>query len=278
MLGQQILRKLSYVPIVRKAVIAIGLRSVAQRVYERRFAPADGVLRLAYGGCEGQFATPSIRELRALELFAKGDDEEFRHVLRMVHEDEVFFDIGAQYGVYSYLIGNSLGASVRVVAFEPFPRDFALLQRNTELNKSANVLCVNAALSDFDGEVSMSSSDDAGEICPRIGEKTVGSQSVAAARGDALIAAGKVPFPNVIKLDVEGHELAVIRGMAETLGDPRCHSIYCEIHDSMLPPGDDPETLIAFLRDKGFNSIKEIPGINHCLFAEKVPTPPRLIN
>ena len=168
----------------------------------------------------------------------------------MIHGGEVFFDIGAQYGAYAYLVSNRVGTTVRVVAFEPFPRDYALLKKNAELNPGANVQCINVALSDRDGEVAMSYSDGSAEFCPRIGASNAASQNVMAVRGDALISAGKVPFPNVIKLDVEGHEMAVLRGISETLGDPRCHSIYCEIHDLLLPPGDDPRRLSLFSEAK----------------------------
>jgi FkbM family methyltransferase len=265
----QLVRKLSYVPAVRKLVIAVGLRSTAQKVYHQHYAPAGGIFDLSYGGSQAKFSTPSIKELRALEIFSSGGDKEFRQLVSMIHKDEVFFDIGAQYGVYALLVSNACGPAARVVAFEPFPAGFALLQKNTELNHAANVQCLNVALSDSDGEVGMCSADGSGEFCPRIGGAGATSCSVMAVRADRLIAEGAVPFPNVIKLDVEGHEFAVLRGMSEALGDPRCHSIYCEIHDSLLPPGDSPAGLIAFLQSKGFTAITDEPGPNHYLFAEK---------
>jgi FkbM family methyltransferase len=267
----EIVRRFSYIPAVRRLVIAAGLRDKAQKMYHQRFAPAGGILALSYGGSQARFFTPTIRELRGLEFFSSGGVEEFQRLVHMVHDGEVFFDVGAQYGAYAYLVSNAVGTTVRVIAFEPFPRDYALLKKNAELNPMACVQCINAALSDRDGEVAMSSSEGETEFCPRIGASTPNSQNVVAVRGDALISAGKVPFPNVIKLDVEGHEMAVLRGMVETLGDPRCHSIYCEIHDALLPAGDDPAALIAFLRSKGFNSISESPRPNHYIFAEKVP-------
>lgn len=274
----EFVRKLSYVPAVRSLVRATGLRGVAQKMYHQRFASQNGVLSLAYGGSQAKFSTPTIRELRGLEIFSSGGVKEFKQLLQMIRPGEIFFDIGAQYGAYAYLIANAVGPTVRVIAFEPFPRDFALLDRNAALNPEANVQCINAALSDSDGEVAMSHSDGADEFCPRIGAATENSQKVMAVRADALVAAGKVPCPNVIKLDVEGHEMAVLRGMTETLNDPRCRSIYCEIHDALLPPGDDPATLIAFLRGKGFASISESPRPNHYIFAEKPKADSNLVH
>jgi FkbM family methyltransferase len=262
-------RRLSYVPAVRNLVGATGLREVAQKMYHHRFGPTQGVLPLDYGGASARFATPTIRELRGLELFSSGGDTEFKRLIGMISPGDVFFDVGAQYGVYAYLISNAVGPSVKVVAFEPFPRDFVLLERNAALNAEANVQCVNAALSDCEARLSMSASDGMQEICPRVGVWTADSQQVPAHCGDALIAAGTVPFPNVLKLDVEGHEMAVLRGLSNTLADDRCHSIYCEIHDALLPAGEDAATLIALLREKGFVSIEDCPGPNHYVFAAK---------
>jgi FkbM family methyltransferase len=266
----QLIRKLSFVPAVRSLVITTGLRGVAQKLYHRQFGPPGGVLPLCFAGADARFYTPTVRELRGLEFFSSGGVVEFKRLVSMLRQGDTFFDIGAQYGAYAYLVSNAVGRSVSVVAFEPFPRDYALLKRNGELNQLANVRCVQAALSDHNGDVSMTFADETGEFCPRVGVATSNSEKVKAVRGDALIATGKVPFPNVLKIDVEGHELAVLRGMSETLADPRCHGIYCEIHDSLLPAGDTTIALIALLKDKGFNRIYEWPGPNHYIFAEKV--------
>ena len=51
---------------------------------------------------------------------------------------------------------------------------------------------------------------------------------VAAVEGDALIASGCTPSPNIIKLDVEGHEAAVLRGLRQTLSGPACRMVVFE--------------------------------------------------
>jgi FkbM family methyltransferase len=263
------LRKLSYSPNVRRVVRAAGLRPVAQKLYNRNALPADRILHLSYAGCQAKFLCPSVSEVRGLELFSSGPEKEFRRLFGFLQPGEVFFDIGAQYGVYGLLIANALASKVRVVAFEPFPSEYALLAANIELNNASNVQAVNAALSDRDGPVAMSNFDDKGACCPRIGAPVAGSRTIHAIRGDKLISTGNVPFPNVLKLDVEGHELAVLRGLSDALSDPRCHSLYCEIHDALLP-GEDSNAVLLFIKSKGFNVISETPGFNHQVFAQKV--------
>jgi FkbM family methyltransferase len=262
-----LVRRLSYVPAVRHLVGATGLRGVAQKIYKQSFGSADGVLPLSFGGSHAKFATPTIRELRGIQYFAIGEDGDFRQLVGMIAPGDVFFDIGAQYGAYAYLISNAL-PSVKVVAFEPFPRDYVFLKQNAGLNPQSHVQCINAALSDFDGEVWMTAVTGDAECCPKIVTSKDG-QRVPAMRGDTLIASGELPFPNVLKLDVEGHEMAVLRGLDKALADPRLHSIYCEIHDDLLPQGETAAALIAYLESKGFHSIVECPAPNHYVFAEK---------
>jgi hypothetical protein len=64
--------------------------------------------------------------------------------------------------------------------------------------------------------------------------------------GDALIASGQVPAPTLIKLDVEGHEAAVLRGLSAALADPRCKLVVFEDHVT-----EDSEVK-RFLRTHGF--------------------------
>ena len=69
---------------------------------------------------------------------------------------------------------------------------------------------------------------------------------VATARGDDLIAAGVVPTPHVVKLDVEGHEASVLRGMGDALRHPACLRIVFE------DAPDDQSEVKLLLRAAGF--------------------------
>jgi hypothetical protein len=64
---------------------------------------------------------------------------------------------------------------------------------------------------------------------------------------DDLVAAGRVPPPDVVKIDVEGAELAVLAGMRETLARHR-PAIICELHDTHAP-------FVAFMAQCGYRLI-----------------------
>jgi hypothetical protein len=67
--------------------------------------------------------------------------------------------------------------------------------------------------------------------------KFAGTCFVATVRGDDLISEGFVPAPASIKLDVEGHEFSVLRGLEKTLRSPACRCIVFEERVDLLEPG-----------------------------------------
>ena len=73
--------------------------------------------------------------------------------------------------------------------------------------------------------------------------------------GDQLINENKLPTPNIVKIDVEGFEYNVMRGMKDSLASPECKLVCCEVHTQMLPDGASVEKIIDLLKSFGFNSI-----------------------
>jgi FkbM family methyltransferase len=142
-------------------------------------------------------------------------------LLQDVDDDSVFWDIGAYHGHYSVLASH-LGASV--TAFEPDSENRQRLQENTrEINPAATPTIVPKALSRENAVIEDFGSDTAGSEA--IGG---GSQRVETRRGDDLDGYGQ---PTHVKIDVEGHELAVLDGLVETLrGVDR---IVIEVHDDV---------------------------------------------
>jgi FkbM family methyltransferase len=131
----------------------------------------------------------------------------------MVSEGFTVFDVGAHVGFYTLLASTAVGAEGQVVAFEPVPRNLSYLRRHLQLNHIENVTVVEAAVSDTPGIAQFDQGQDShvGHISSQ------GALQVRAVTLDALIATGEVPRPDCIKVDVEGAELAVLRGAEGTL-------------------------------------------------------------
>jgi FkbM family methyltransferase len=136
-----------------------------------------------------------------------------RKVIELVRPGMVCWDVGAHVGFCTLLFAELVGPLGRVFAFEPLPRNVDLLRRHVEMNGYRNVRIFPCGLADFDGEASFDPGPN-----PSMGRiATGGPLRVPRARADTLLAAGEVEPPDVIKIDVEGEEAALLQGARRTI-------------------------------------------------------------
>jgi FkbM family methyltransferase len=156
-------------------------------------------------------------------------------MVRHLPRGGVFFDIGANLGFFSLLAAHLSGLDAgRVYAFEAAPDNAEAIRVNAALNAIPNIEVWAVAVADRAGrgrlqvvdDQSWSKLVDYGEH--PFTERVIEVQLVAI---DDLVAAGRVPVPDVVKIDVEGAELAVLAGMRETMARHR-PAIICELHDT----------------------------------------------
>lgn len=174
-------------------------------------------------------------------------------VLARSNPSDVFMDIGANVGIYSCLVGQTVA---RTIAVEPVASNVEALKRNRDLN---DVPCSvqQRALSDADEPVTLEVDRfglEAGLASHRVaGTDELDGVQVEASRGDRLTA-DLSATPTVIKIDVEGHELEVIDGLETTLKDS-CRLMYCELHPWTYENGVDSIPKIHDrLRELGFST------------------------
>lgn len=153
-------------------------------------------------------------------VFASGE-REYAMLGEMLRLGDWALDIGANVGHYTLRMSELVGPAGRVVALEPVPETFALLAANVRLCAHANVSLLNVAASDRAARVDIQiPSFDIGMTNyyqARITEGS-GQLGVLALPVDAL---GLPAAVRLAKIDVEGHELAVLRGMRELIGRDR---------------------------------------------------------
>ncbi|MCU0433455.1 MAG: FkbM family methyltransferase [Bacteroidia bacterium] len=133
----------------------------------------------------------------------------------------VFFDIGANIGLMSLLAAERVQFIGDVVAFEPVQSTYEKLRHNISLNPHLkNIETVRIALSDQNGEQEIyltgSGRDAWNSLVPAEGMQ---SETIVTARLDELMKdeALELPRPSLMKIDVEGWEIHVLRGATETL-------------------------------------------------------------
>ena len=119
-----------------------------------------------------------------------------------------FFDVGANTGYYTLLTSELVGASGRVVAFEPLPANLAYLKRHLKLNLAGNVSVLPVAVSDREGTTRFGENPS-----PAMGRREAeGAREVPAATLDGLVSSGRIPRPDCLRIDVKGAESEVLAG------------------------------------------------------------------
>jgi FkbM family methyltransferase len=136
------------------------------------------------------------------------------------------FDVGAHVGFYTILAARRTGSHGEVAAFEPLSRNVDFLRRHVDLNKLSNVTVVQAAVAESDGSSGFSTSESFFE--GHLDER--GAVHVQTVSLDTFVEARNVRPPNVIKIDVEGAELEVLKGAKRVLASAR-PIIFVATHD-----------------------------------------------
>jgi len=168
----------------------------------------------------------------------------FRHVMWNGQEYEAFrreiapgnlvLDVGANLGAYTLLFGHWVGATGRVVAFEPAPEPRRGLERHVALNGMAGRVVVRAeAVSAAKGTARFGGTGPNGH--DRLTDSTEGSFEVTTTSIDAFCEETRTR-PHLIKVDVEGAELAVLQGARETIraAGPGL-KLFVEMHPELWP-------------------------------------------
>lgn len=159
-------------------------------------------------------------------------------------------DVGANVGDTVFTASVKVGATGRVWAIEAHPRIFSFLLGNIALNKVRNVEPLNAAAAEAFGRVGFS--DDRRDDMNRVG----GAEMEVEARplDDLVTFRGRI---DLLKIDVEGYELPVLRGAAEILALTRC--VLIEVAESHFRHfGYDLRTVLSFLEQSGFQLLRPL--------------------
>jgi FkbM family methyltransferase len=171
-------------------------------------------------------------------ILTQGDIEvaERAFVREHLQPGDVFFDIGANLGLFTLTAAQRVGPTGHVYAFEPSSREAALLEQNIRLNGFDNVTIVREALSDHVGEAQFAVATDGGTNSLATNthpeQKVQRWETVRLNTLDAFIAQHGVTRVAMMKIDVEGGECAVLRGGANLFrraDAPLALSEFCDL-------------------------------------------------
>lgn len=251
--------------LVERGLQKVGLFPVVQRLYNTILSVLvvrAGEYRISVADAEASISIENRAEYtRVKSMF---EDDVLKTLLDDIEPDDVFYDIGANIGVYSCLVDNILSAG-SVVAIEPHPSNAERLQKNVSSNNLETTV-IQEALSNEEGEVELAVAVESHTTSPghnlielnesvkEYSEASAQTVTVDMLKGDHLISKENLLSPTVIKLDVEGAELDVLRGLEKTLSRNDCRLIYCEVHrDHLQTFGGTESEVHDILTEHGFS-------------------------
>jgi FkbM family methyltransferase len=139
-------------------------------------------------------------------------------MLELLRPGDVFVDVGANIGYFSVLAASVVGGQGAVLAFEPDPDNYRLLQANIELNALQQCITpVRAALSDTAGEgLLYLSADNLGDHQVYASGEARPSVPIALYNGSDFLGA-RLQRLDLLKVDTQGSEYQVIAGLLPLL-------------------------------------------------------------
>ncbi len=151
-----------------------------------------------------------------------------------VPDGGVVWDIGANIGFYS-LIASRLVGDGEVVAFEPLPANLQAMRRNLALNAVDNVKLVGLALGDTEGTADLQIHSQ--QTWAKLDTSAdTGFQGEVQAAGHIQVEVSTIDRqlqtltpPDFVKIDIEGAEVAALRGASVLLSEHR-PTLICELH------------------------------------------------
>ncbi len=188
------------------------------------------------------FRCANLVELtRCMSLFSK-EQGTCEWIKNEVAPGEIFCDIGANIGIYTVLAALNTGETGKVYAFEPHSANFSRLLENIAANGLQDIVIpCNVALNDTEGffpfnyisNVSGTANSQLAtvrgahetEYRPEVSELKYATSL------DHLVDSGLLEVPHHVKIDVDGNEMLILKGMRRLLSGPqRPRSVQVEIN------------------------------------------------
>jgi len=195
------------------------------------------------------FARKLLKQSRKARLLAAHlrHDESLLTWSAVLRPGMTVIDVGAFVGEYTFIASHAVGPKGHVFAIEPFPPSYKKLEDSVLKLKHLNVTTMNFAASDKSATLTMQIGED--HISNSLHVQSAESVEVNASTIDDLIPAENV---DLMKIDVEGHELRALRGMDRIFNNNPGLILFIEFNPSVLALAKtEVSTLIDYLHDRG---------------------------
>lgn len=187
-------------------------------------------------------------------------------MLHFLREGDVFFDIGANIGSYTILASGHCKA--KSISFEPITATFQTLKKNIDLNKLQHlVIAKNIGISDSEKILSFTNSMDTVNHVIAASENSASASNIPVYPADYFLK--DLDCPRLVKIDVEGYEDWVLKGMPIILNDEGLKGIIIELNGSGYKYGIDEMQIHLDLQKLYFHPYSYDPFTRKLTLLEK---------
>ena len=191
-------------------------------------------------------------------------------IKKILKKGDIFIDIGANIGYLTAFGANLVGENGVVYSFEPVPLFFKSLKHLKELNPGYNIILNELALSDKTGQTKIDFAQPphiggSSMVLGLLGLNNIPTKTIVvkAVRLDEYIKEKKIDNISLIKIDVEGFEYFVLKGLGGFFKTSYARPpIICEICPDTFLGKDKRRELLKFMKQYGYEAYN-IFNINH---------------
>lgn len=192
------------------------------RVYKIRYGIAKGCYR------KGGFGFIPKANKNKIEI---------QFLLNLDLKNKTVFDIGANHGMFSLAFSRAVQPNGRIVSFEPNPIVYQELLCNLEVNDFSNIQTFQVALGSYEYKSQLifdTTHTGTGSLNNKVSDNFIATNTlekidVEVISLDYFCSNNDIPSPEFLKIDVEGFEFDVLKGMENTLENKK-PELYIEIH------------------------------------------------
>lgn len=192
-------------------------------------------------------------------IYFTGDYEPYlkKHFAHLIHKGDTILDVGANIGFHSLYFAELTGQMGKVLAFEPISVNYQAFKNNLLLNDFPQVIPINKALGNVNEFVNIHIKEEAtnpGSF--NLFEKGILNTTIECIKGDDYLDEKDITKVDFMKIDVEGFELEVIKGLVKTIKRDLPILIFEYDQNYQLKTQIDPKEIFYFLAQFSYDFFK----------------------
>ena len=231
------------------------LKNILNELVVAAYKIKGGYTTIQVRGQSIRVSVDSLRTLKRAKTYSIKEPDTLDWI-DSFEPDSCYFDLGANIGQYSLYPAKKYGEKIRVFSFEPQSNNYYALNKNiffNQLKENITAYCVAVSGHSEFSKLYIPKFIPGGNRS-QFGKEDIGHMKMSATHTqgmfgvtlDDLCGQWGFPYPNYIKIDVDGIEIAILKGAKSVLAHPNLKSVIVE-----LGTPEEQEAAIALMQQAG---------------------------